>query len=158
MPLLWKAVQSALKSKDGKKKWHPRLVKVGKTVDTKQLGKDVSKRSSMSAGDTMNVIETLMDVIRGYLMNSQSVRLDDIGTFTVVSNARGNGVDTEEEVTAKQIHGLKIRFTPSYTRNPIEGTTRAMFADIEFEKFEAKAKAATNPSGGDDDDYVDPNA
>ena len=160
MPLLYKAVQSSLATKDGKKKWYPSLVKLGSPVTTKQLGIEVSKRSSMAPGDTMNVVDTVMDVIRQYLMNGRSVRLDDLGTFTVIANAKGHGVDTEEEVTSKQIQALKIRFTPSYTRNAIEGTTRAMYADIQFEKYEPKGKgsgAGIDP-GDDDDDVVDPDA
>ena len=37
MTLQVAAVQSSLESEDGSKKWYPRLVKVGKTVGSKEL-------------------------------------------------------------------------------------------------------------------------
>lgn len=167
MSLLYSAFRSNLKTNDGEKLWYPRLFKVGNTMGTLEIGQEVAKRSSMSPGDVLNVIETMQDIIQQNLLNSRSVRLDRIGTFTVTCRSAGNGVSTEEDVTSKQISNLKIRFTPSFTRSAYNGTTRAMFEGVTFEKVNKVKKGTksedeqggTNPVGGnDDDDFVDPGA
>lgn len=163
MPLLYTAIQSVLENKDGEKLWHPRILKVGDPMTVYELGVEVSKRSSMSAGDALNIIETAQDIIRQNLMNSRSVCLDRLGTFTVTCRSAKNGVKTEEEVSSKQISELKVRFTPSYTRSTYNGTTRAMFEGVTFEKvYKGNVKReqnTNNPNPGDDgEDIVDPGA
>lgn len=162
MPLYYKARQSVLKSKDGKKKWFPQLIKAKTPITTDDLSAQLAKRSSLSAGDVKNVFDNLPDVLSMFLMNSQSVKIKGLGTFTAIASARGAGVDTEEEVSSKQIKGLKIRFTPSYTRNPIEGTTRTMYSNIVFEKYDAvKSKLGEvepDPEEGGNNGGIDPDA
>lgn len=145
MPLLFTTFQSTMETKEGKNQWHPRLVKVGEPVTAYDLAMQIAKRSSLTPGDSLNVIDNLMDVIQGYLLDSRSVCLDRLGTFTITCRSTGNGVDTEEEVSASQITDLKVRFTPTYTRNKFNGTTRSMFTGVTFEKIN-KAKSQTNPT------------
>jgi len=136
MPLLYKAQQSALESKDGKKKWHPRLVKIGTAVTAYDMSEEIAKRSSLSPGDVINVIDHLMDIMRAHLMNSRSVKLDKLGCFTAIVCSTGQGVDSEEEVNVNQISDLKIRFTPAYKRSKVNGTTRALYSNVKFEKYD----------------------
>ncbi len=148
MPLFYKSRQSTFESKDKKKKWFPRLVKVGKMVETEVLAQQIAFSSSLTPGDVQNVLANLTEVMRQHLMNSRSVRLAGLGSFTVIAKAGGNGVDTAEEVNPNQINTLRIQFTPSYTRNTIEGTTRAMFSGISFEKWPDAATGSKDPDDG----------
>jgi len=159
MPLLFKSLQSNLASKDGKKKWHPRLVKFKKVVDTQKIGEMIAAKSSLTPGDVHNVVRNMVDVMSDSLLNSRTVRLDGFGTFTVIASASGKGVDTQEEVSSSQIKRLKIQFTPSATRTS-GGTTRAMFNGVEYERWEGgNASVVVDGSDdGDDDEYIDPNA
>jgi len=158
MPLLYKAFQSSLPSKDGKKKWHPRLIKFKKVVDTQKIGETIAAKSSLTPGDVHNVIRNIVDVMSSSLLNSRTVRLDGFGTFTVIAKANGKGVNTAEEVGPAQITHLKIRFTPTATRTP-GGTTRAMFNSVEYERWEGK-NASVEDDGSDNGGgvIVDPNA
>lgn len=167
MTLQVAAIQSSFESQDGTKKWYPRIVKVGKTITSNDLAKDLADVSTLSIGDARNVFDNLASIIKKHLMNSQSVCIDDFGTFTVTSQARGTGVDTKEEVTPKQITGLKVRFTPTYTRSAFEGTTRAMYTGVTFEMYGSRSKSVltgsdeNNEGGGapdEGDDLVDPDA
>ena len=129
-------------------------------MTAREIGAEVAKRSSMAPGDVLNVIDTMMDIIHQNLLNSRSVCLDGLGTFTVTCRSAGNGVDTEDDVTSNQITELKVRFTPSYTRSKFEGTTRAMFAGVTFERIDniKTRKKDSTPGGNDDDDFIDPEA
>ena len=95
MPLLYYARQSQLKTKDGVKQWHLTLKKVGRAVSLQQLGEMVAEKCSATPGDVHNVIRNLMSVMRMQLLNSRTVRLDGLGTFTVIARTRGKGVDKE---------------------------------------------------------------
>ena len=89
--LIYKAVQSNIASKDKKKKWHPCLIKMGNVVDTQMIGETIAERSSLTAGDVHNVIRNLMAVMREQLLNSRTVKLEGLGTFTMRSEERRVG-------------------------------------------------------------------
>ncbi len=148
MTLFYKSRQSQLENKDKKKLWYPQLVKVGKIVETKTLAEQISYSSTLTPGDVHNVLNNLTEVMRQHLMNSRSVRLTGLGTFTVIAKANGNGVETPDEVNPRQINTLRVQFRPSYTYNTIEGVTRAMFADISFERWPDGVSTDTDPGDG----------
>ena len=148
MPLLYYARQSQLKTKDGVKQWHLTLKKVGRAVSLQQLGEMVAEKCSATPGDVHNVIRNLMSVMRLQLLNSRTVRLDGLGTFTVKARTRGNGVDNEKDVTPNQVKSLHFMFTPEYTRPAALGTTRALWQGVEFEKWTGKV---TSGGGAPDD-------
>ena len=149
MPLLYYARQSQLKTKDGVKQWHLTLKKIGRAVSLQQLGEMVAEKCSATPGDVHNVIRNLMSVMRLQLLNSRTVRLDGLGTFTVIARTRGKGVDAEKDVSPNQVTSLHFMFTPEYTRPAALGTTRALWQGIEFEKWTGKD---TSADGGKDPD------
>ncbi|MEG0464741.1 HU family DNA-binding protein, partial [Bacteroides sp.] len=97
MPLFYRAIQSPIADKNGVKKWHLSLVKVGKTVNTKQLADVIAEKSSLTVGDVQNVVTNLMVVMRRELLNSRTVRLEGLGTFTMRVRSNGKGVETAEK-------------------------------------------------------------
>ena len=133
MPLIYKAVRSALANKKGEKLYHPRLLKVGKIVDTQKIGELIAEKASLTPGDVHNVIRNLMAVMREQLLNSRTVRLDGLGTFTMIANSGGKGVKTEKEVNSSQIVNLRCRFTPEYNKNS-GNYTRALIEGAEYVK------------------------
>lgn len=138
MTLFYRSWRATVEDKEGNKKCFPRLVKMGKIIDTYELAIEIAEKSSLTPGDTLNVIDNLMLVMKRHLLNSRSVRLNGLGTFTIFCRARGNGVDTEEEVSSNQIKNLSVRFLPEYTVSGFEGKTRAMFQGVEFERIDRK--------------------
>lgn len=161
--MYFKAWQTSMADKDGIKKWFPRLVKKKKVVTAWDIAVEISKRSSLTPGDSLNFLLSMFDIVGDELMNGYSVKFDQFGTFTAIANAKGNGVDTFEEVNSSQIGALRIRFTPAYTRTPINGTTRSMFEGVSFERIDIQEESDDNDSGnnsggGDDGGWVDPSA
>ena len=98
MTLFYKAVQSTMATKAGDKKWHLNLVKIGKTVSTQQLAEMIAEKSSLTPGDVQNVIRNLMSTMRMHLLNSRTVRLNGLGTFTMKARTRGSGTEKAEDV------------------------------------------------------------
>ncbi|ADV44100.1 HU family DNA-binding protein [Bacteroides helcogenes] len=158
MPLFYYPRQSSIATKDGAKLWHLSLKKIGRVVDSQMLAESIAEKSSLTPGDVHNVIRNLLSVMRQQLLNSRTVRLDGLGTFTMKARTRGKGV-SKEEVNPNQVTALRCQFTPEYTRPAAIGTTRALIQGAEFEKWTRKVKEggtdAGNPggaSGGDENE------
>ena len=94
MPLFYYARQSQIATKEGVKTWHLSLKKVGKVVDTQLLAESIAEKSSLTPGDVQNVIRNLMSTMRMHLLNSRTVRLNGLGTFTMKARTRGKGTET----------------------------------------------------------------
>ena len=154
MPLIYKPYQATLANKEGQKLFYPRLVKIGRTVNTQKMAELIAEKSSLTAGDVHNVIRNLMSVMREQLLNSRTVRLEGLGTFTMVAKACGKGVEQESKVSSSQIVSLRCQFTPEYTRSA-GNTTRALTAGVEFVHVKDVAAGLiadgdTENPGGDD--------
>ena len=117
------------------KKWYPVLVTVNDPVETQELAERVARESSMSPGDVHNVIRTIVPIMTDYLRDGRPVHLEGLGWFRFTCQATGKGVDTEEEVNAQQITGVRVQFTPERERNMGGGYTRALVDDLSFTKW-----------------------
>lgn len=58
----------------------------------------------------------LGEVLGSMMELGNSVKLDRLGTFYLVGNANGQGVDTPEEVSPKQFRKVTVVFIPEYSR------------------------------------------
>ena len=95
-----------------------------------------------------------------YMAQGRSVKLDGIGSFYFTAATNNNGVDTEKEVTAALINGVRVRFIPETRFRG--GGTRAMgggrravrsLTDVDIEWEEWKGKVDTdNPDSTSGDD------
>ena len=154
-------------------------------------GKDKSDEIEKSAGSTYKLSEytttyryhilsrhkllhrNLMSVMREQLLNSRTVRLEGLGTFTMIAKAGGKGVVLESKVSSSQIVSLRCQFTPEYTRSADGVTTRALTSGVEFVHVKDVAGGFVDDDdknhsgggdtpgggstpGGDDDEAPDP--
>ena len=149
MPLFYYGRQSQIATKEGVKTWHLSLKKVGRAVDAQQLAEVIAEKSSLTPGDVHNVIRNLMTVMRSQLLNSRTVRLDGLGTFTMKARTRGKGVVKSEDVNPNQVTALRCQFTPEYTRPAAMGTTRALLQGVEFEKYRGTVPDDSKDDSGD---------
>ena len=94
------------------KKWYPRAVLVDKPVTTDELSAEIATASTVAPADVDATLKSLSGIMGKYMAQGRSVHLDGIGTFHFTINAKGNGADTPEEVSARQIKGIRVRFTP----------------------------------------------
>lgn len=99
--------------------WYPKSVLVGTPVTTKQVAERLARESTVSLADVYVVLLSLGSVLGDYMSQGRSVKLDGIGSFYFTATANKNGVAKEEDVSAKQINGVRVRFIPetSYKQN-----------------------------------------
>ena len=69
--------------------YYPRLKSSGE-VSLRQIANDIAKESTVSQGDTMAVIESLLQNIPRYLAQGMIVRLGDLGSFYLSIQAEGS--------------------------------------------------------------------
>lgn len=140
--------------------YYPQAITVGKQITTKQLGKALSDRSTVTLADTLAVLSELGNVMSTFMAEGRSVKLDGLGSFRYNINAQKQGVEKEEEVSAEQIKSIRVRFVPEMTRNADKSVaTRTMqptavdwfeWAGKESEKDADSASGGTSGGGGDD--------
>mgnify|MGYP002752355724 FL=1 len=99
--------------------WYPKSVLVGTPVTTKQVAERLARESTVSLADVYAVLLSLGSVLGDYMSQGRSVKLDGIGSFYFTATANKNGVAKEEDGSAKQINGVRVRFIPetSYKQN-----------------------------------------
>ena len=138
-------------------KWYPQVVIIGKPVQTKEVATRLADLSALSPGDCYSMLGNLGKVLGEFMNSGRTVKLDGVGTFYYTPDTSGQGVDTEEEVSAKQIKGTRVRFIPETTRGSSnQVTTRSLVSENTFWE-ELKLDSSASSSGGDDDEDVTEN-
>lgn len=98
-------------------KWYPEAVTVGKPAGTDEVADRLAKISTVSRADVRAVLSELGGVMGDLMKEGRSVKLDGVGSFRYTADTKKQGVDTADEVSAKQINGIRVRFVPETTRN-----------------------------------------
>ncbi len=138
-------------------KWYPQSITIGKAVTTKEVANRLADLSALSPGDCYSMLGNLGKVLGEFMNSGRPVKLDGVGTFYYTANTAGQGVDTEEEVSAKQIIGTRVRFIPETTRGSSnQVTTRSLVSENTFWE-ELKLDSSASSSGGNDDEGVTEN-
>ena len=130
-------------------KWYPQSVLHGRAVTTKQLCDDIAQASTVAPADVLAVLRSLSDAMVKYLVEGRSVKLDGIGNFYLTATAKGNGVETEEDVSPQQINKVMVRFLAE-KKNSVGGIKSNIptlaAAQINWQRVDA---AASSGSGSD---------
>jgi predicted histone-like DNA-binding protein len=76
----------------------------------KNISQDIEDKLSLSRGDIGNVLDNLVDQIPKYLLDGQTGKLGDLGSFRLSIN--GIGTNKEKDYHVSQIKKVRIIFTP----------------------------------------------
>jgi predicted histone-like DNA-binding protein len=91
-------------------KWYANAIISGR-ITLSELAKEISGRSSLTKGDTENVLSNFVDELPTFLKLGMSIKLGDLGSLRLTISSEG--VDNREDFTRNNIKGVKIVFTPS---------------------------------------------
>ena len=89
-----------------------------------------------------------MSTMRMHLLNSRTVRLNGLGTFTMKARTRGKGTEKAEDVNPNQVTALRCQFTPEYTRDAGGNITRALIQGASYIHVNQLTKALGAGGGG----------
>ncbi len=77
-------------------------------ISTRQLATEISDRCTLTETDVRATLIALVDVMEDYLHKGYSIRLDDLGRFTL--SATSDGFESPEACTPKHVKAKKICF------------------------------------------------
>ena len=138
-------------------KWYPRSITVGKPVTTTELGQRISDKCTVNQADVDAVLTALGGVLGEFMKEGHTVKLNGVGTFYYTSNASGNGVADEKDVTASQITDVRVRFIPEkHTSSSGKIISRGLVhSSISWDEW-GKESSGEKEEGGDGGDVIDP--
>jgi predicted histone-like DNA-binding protein len=93
----------------GPKKHYP-LVKSTSKMAMQKLAERAAEMSTLSPADMAAAIEVFLAIVPSELADGNIVSLGDFGTFSV--RVRGEGSETPEEVTSRNITKTLVTFRP----------------------------------------------
>ena len=124
---------------------------------TKRLAKDIEKESTVSHADVTAVLTALPTVMRRYLAEGHTVKLDGIGifkvgfssigldgigSFTMSAQCTKTGVADVKKISANQITNVKVQFRPEMESTGRKGKRRNVLVaeDLEWTYLPATKK------------------
>ena len=151
MPVLYSVRQSTIANKEGKKLYHPQVKTTG-VVSLDMLAEEVAELSSLSTGDVKNSIDNLVTVMTRHMQSSESVLIDNLGSFYLSMKSVGKGFLSAEEVNANNCR-LKVMFRPCTTRNSDRTVaTRSLITGATFTRIDSllpgSGTAGSGSAGG----------
>lgn len=97
--------------------WYPQSITWGKPVSTREVADKLAGLSTVTRGDMYAIMENLGGVMSDFMAQGRTVKLDGVGTFYYTAACNKQGVETAEEVSPKQINGVRVRFIPEVERD-----------------------------------------
>jgi len=91
------------------KRWYA-TIKTVKQIKEKDVAKQIADETTLNRKEAEMALAQLEKVLISNLLNSSSVQLGDWGSFHLTCNSEG--FDAKEEVSARAVKGLNIRFAP----------------------------------------------
>ena len=105
-------------------KYYARANQTG-MIDILKIAKDISSFCTLTTTDIVAVLQSFIERIPAYLMDSKSVNLKPFGIFKLALNSESQ--EKEEDVTAKTKKGVRVLFKPS-------NELKKIFNDVTFSK------------------------
>jgi predicted histone-like DNA-binding protein len=107
--------------RDEAKKWYPSLKTVAQ-LQQREVAKEIADETTLNPKEAEMALEQLQKVLIRNLLVGNSVQLGDWGSFSLTCS--GAPAESKEELTATNIKGLKIHFTPGKTlKNALMGAS-----------------------------------
>lgn len=111
-------------SPEDQKKHYVQVINGG-NVTLRQLSRDIAAHSTWSSSETYGMLEELLQRIGRYVSDGMTVRLGDMGSFSI--SVKSSGSTTSAEVTSHNVLSRKLLFRPGKEMKRI-------LSEITFEK------------------------
>lgn len=109
MPIRYKVASRIALGSNKETRYYARATK-REMAGFRDISRIISDRCTASAADVMLVLTALSDLIPELIADGRSVKLDGIGIFS--SSFKAQEKDKPEEVTAKTIEQVRLKFLP----------------------------------------------
>lgn len=127
-------------STDAQQELYFPAVQYAGVIDTEELARAISQRTSLSTGDVKNVLDALSVELQRDLALSYKVQLDGVGTFR--ATVKGVSRPTEEELSASDVEKVGVHYFPDKEIVQFLGTTPKKMVGRPAKKQVAAAEEA----------------
>ena len=155
MSVIYKVVELSSNPLDQKapKRYYPRAVTLGQSVNLNFLTERISGNSSLSKGDVLSVIQNFVEKLKEQLLEGKTVNVAGLGVFSL--SLKSKGEEKPEEVKAKSVSSVRICFQAAKGLRITKTTSRSgekldLIRLDDYIKGEEEEKEK-NPIEGDDD-------
>ena len=129
--------------------WYPQSVTMG-NIPMEKIIERLAQISTVSKSDVQAVLGDLASVMADYMSLGYTVKIEGLGTFYYTAVTNKQGVATADEVSAKQITGVRVRFLPESERSSDNKHVTRALSDVDIEWREVDEKKQPVSSGSDD--------
>ena len=105
----------------------------GNVIDFDGLAEIITEISSLSKGDILSSLTNIEQVMLWKLIDGDSVRFGDIGTFSIAVTS--DGFENPEDITPDKVRATKIVFTPTKKFNKL-------LLEMKFSNYDKRLKKA----------------
>lgn len=99
-------------------KWYAQVAPV-RGIEAEVVIEEIEKRCTLTSSDIKACLDALQQSILSHILNGESVRLGDLGSFR--ATVRSEGVSMKGQVNSTLVNGIRCRFSPSgYLRSRLK--------------------------------------
>lgn len=110
-----------------------------RNVSQQTVVTEIAEQSSLTTGDVKNALDRLQFVIKQHLLNGDSVKLDDLGTFSI--SLKTEGADSVKEFKSDNIKQVRAQFLPA---KRLKDALRVGNSDVRFSMLEKNGVAESS--------------
>ena len=104
-----KCIQRANPQNRSNVKWYP-VQNTEERLEEDEVAEQIADETTLNPSEALMAIRQLRKVVTSALLSGNSVKLGNWGSFSVA--LKTTGADSKEELSAKNIEQVNIRFTP----------------------------------------------
>jgi predicted histone-like DNA-binding protein len=108
----------------------------GSTMNLKEVAKKIAVRSSLTYGNTLNVLENMVLVVPELMMEGHIVSLGSFGRFRLIPSSEG--IVDSKDFSVQDVRRLRVSFKP-------DKEVRKALADIKYEPMRVYKEQGDNP-------------
>ncbi|MCR5766687.1 MAG: DNA-binding protein [Treponema sp.] len=140
---------------DAEGKFYPAPAYIAE-IGVNQLAEDISQSTTLTATEIIGVIQSLLTTVPKYMLLGYKVRLDNFGIFKLgfKNKAECKGYDKANLVTANDIDGLRVMYTPDSMLKAKLNKPEYVKLDARFidkDETETPAESGTDSDAGNGD-------
>lgn len=156
MSIIYKSIQmpSNPADKQSPKRFYPRPVSLGQSVNIKQMADYIKDSSSLSRGDVRSVLQNFVEKLKEQLIEGKHVNIEGLGVFRL--SFRSKGEELDKNISAKSISGVRICFMASrelqLQKSATRSNERLSFIRLEDYLKGTKDEEETKPETKDESD------
>ena len=124
-------------------KWYAQVAPV-RGIEAEVVIEEIEKRCTLTSSDIKACLDALQQSILSRILNGESVRLGDLGSFR--ATVRSEGRNTKELVDSTLVKGIRCRFAPSgYLRSRLKKGSLGVRLSMQTEKPAATEEETPAP-------------